>query len=215
MNSDKMIDDVFTLINQVRSDPQEYVHRFGDLLNHYQGKIYKDRIKTREGELALRDLLNDLRGRQGIDRKLQWCFGLHMIADQQARRLAQYDLVTTEGHSCHQPLTARIKDFAIVKGRISEVTDFGGESGQEVIEWLLIDDGLTSRKRRLTLLDPEFKFIGIGSYMHETHGVVTVIILAEDVVSLAAPGKDGYFMKRQPLRPEEISKLVVHTVRQN
>ena len=49
------------------------------------------------------------------------------------------------------------------------------------MEWLLIDDGLASRKRRSTLLNPEFRYVGIGSYMHEIHGVVTVIILAEDV----------------------------------
>ena len=49
-----------------------------------------------------------------------------MIADQQARRLAENNLVTTEGHFSHQTLPSRAKDFAIVKGKISEVTEFGG-----------------------------------------------------------------------------------------
>ena len=88
MNSDRIIDDTFNCINRVRSNPAEFVHVFGNLLNQYNGKIYKDRVKTREGDHALRDLLNHLRDLRGIDRKLQWCFGLHMIADQQARRLA-------------------------------------------------------------------------------------------------------------------------------
>ena len=181
MNSDRIIDDTFNCINRVRTNPEEFVHTYGNALGHYNGKIFRDRVKTREGDHALRDLLNDLRQRSALEKKLKWSFGLHMIADQQARRLAQFDLVTTEDHECHQTLPQRVKDFAIVKGRISEVTEFGGESGEEITEWLLIDDGLTSRKRRRTLLDPEFQYIGIGSYMHETHGVVTVIILAEDV----------------------------------
>jgi uncharacterized protein YkwD len=53
-----------------------------------------------------------------------------------------------------------------------------------VVEWLLIDDGLSSRKRRLTLLNPVFNYIGIGCCLHKVHGFVTVIVLAEDVVSL-------------------------------
>lgn len=101
-----------------------------------------------------------------------------MIADQQAKRLAQYNLVTTEGHECHVPLPQRAKEFVMAKGRISEVIELGGMSGEEVVEWLLIDDGLASRKRRHTLLDPGFHYIGVGSYMHETYDVVTVIILA-------------------------------------
>lgn len=34
-------------------------------------------------------------------------------------------------------------------------------------------------------------------------------------MSLVAPGKDGYYMKRQPLRPEEISSMIVQTVKKN
>lgn len=44
---------------------------------------------------------------------------------------------------------------------------------------------------------------------------MTVIILAEDVFSLVAPGKDGYYMKRQQMKADQISKMVVQTVRQN
>ena len=80
---------------------------------------------------------------------------------------------------------------------------------------MLIDDGLASRKRRSTLLNPEFRYVGIGSYMHEIHGVVTVIILAEDVQSLVAPGKDGFFMKREPIKPDIINKMIVQTAKQN
>ena len=51
--------------------------------------------------------------------------------------------------------------------------------------------------------------------MHETHGVVTVIILAEDVESLVAPGKDGFFMKREPVKPDLINSMIVKTAKKN
>jgi len=40
-------------------------------------------------------LLNDLNQKKSIENKLKWSFGLHMIADQQAKLLATHDLVTT------------------------------------------------------------------------------------------------------------------------
>lgn len=119
MSEDKRIDDVFTTINQVRTNPAEFVHNYTALFKQYQGKIFKDRIKTREGPEALNDLITDLKNRRPTLNGLQWCFGLHMIADQQARRLSEYSLLTTEGHSSHQSLTERAKDFVTVKGKIS------------------------------------------------------------------------------------------------
>ena len=62
--------------------------------------------------------------------------------------------------------------------------DFGGEGAEEVIESILIDDGLGSRKRRSTVLDPIYQYIGIGTALHSVYGSVTVIVLAEDMVSL-------------------------------
>lgn len=54
----------------------------------------------------------------------------------------------------------------MVKGKVSSVCEFGAESGDEIVQWLLIDDGLTSRKRRNTLLNPIFKYVGIGTALH-------------------------------------------------
>lgn len=92
--------------------------------------------------------------------------------------------MTTEGTASHVGLLERSKDYAVVKGKLSELYDFGGESGEEIVEWLLIDDGLASRKRRNILLNPQFQYIGIGTSLHNVHGVITVIVLAEDVISL-------------------------------
>ncbi len=62
--------------------------------------------------------------------------------------------------------------------------DFGGESAEETIESILIDDGLGSRKRRSTIFDPIYQYIGIGTALHSTYGTVTVVVLAEDTASL-------------------------------
>lgn len=61
---------------------------------------------------------------------------------------------------------------------------------------MLIDDGLASRKRRNMLLDPVFKYIGIGCCYHKKNEACTVIIMAEDITSLVAPDKSGQYRKR-------------------
>jgi hypothetical protein len=50
---------------------------------------------------------------------------------------------------------------------------------------LLIDDGLESRKRRRSLLDPRYKYIGIASNIHNKFDFCTVIILADNISELS------------------------------
>ena len=129
MNDNDRIDEVFTLINDVRANPANFVHTYTSLFKQYNGKIYKDKIKTREGVQALNDLITDLKNRRPIQNKLQWSFALHMLADEQARKLSNKNILSTSNLSDHKSLPERAKNFAIVKGRISEVTQFGGETG--------------------------------------------------------------------------------------
>lgn len=111
-----------------------------------------------------------------------------MAADEQAIKLGDNGLITTDGTKFHNPLPQRCKQYGVVRGRLSEVYEFGGNSAEEILECLLIDDGLASRKRRKTLLDPIYNYVGIGTSYHEKYGTVTVVILAEDIISLVMPG---------------------------
>lgn len=54
-------------------------------------------------------------------------------------------------------------------------------SGAETATYFLLDDGLATRKRRRMLLDPLYRYIGAASSSHKLHGVITIILLAEDV----------------------------------
>lgn len=81
MNLDKNIENAFHLINQIRTNPQEFVDRHRDFSQYYKDKVFKERVKTREGVFAFSELINDLRARDRNARKLKWSFGLHMIAD--------------------------------------------------------------------------------------------------------------------------------------
>lgn len=119
MDLDKNIENTFHLINQVRCSPQQFVDKYRQNANNYKDKIFKDKIKTREGVSAFLDLINDLKNRQSSNNKLKWCYGLHMIADQQARKLGQNGLLTTDSTSIHKSLLERSKEYTVVKGKLS------------------------------------------------------------------------------------------------
>jgi hypothetical protein len=42
-----------------------------------------------------------------------------MIADEQARKLGENGLVTTEGSKIHQSLLERSKEYTVIKGKLS------------------------------------------------------------------------------------------------
>jgi hypothetical protein len=51
-----------------------------------------------------------------------------MAADEQAIRLGDNGLTTTDGTRFHTPLPERCKQFGVVRGRLTEVYEFGGNS---------------------------------------------------------------------------------------
>jgi uncharacterized protein YkwD len=169
MDFEHILEDMYLQLNEVRQHPRDAAAVLSRLGSAYNGKFFKNTIKTREGPQALNSLLQDLTLRAPTPQKLKWCFALHMAADEQARLLGFNGLYTTEGTNSYRSLPDRVKQFGIVKGRLSEVYEFGGKNSQDVLEELLIDDGLTSRKRRNTLLDPVYKYVGIGSSYHQNN----------------------------------------------
>lgn len=47
MQIDKVIDDTFHLLNRIRSNPVEFAQAYSQLSKNYNGKVYRDSIKTR------------------------------------------------------------------------------------------------------------------------------------------------------------------------
>lgn len=169
MDFEHILDDLYLQLNECRLHPRETANKLSQLKNAYQGNVFRNQYKTREGPQALENLIQDFMQRSPMGKRLKWSFALHMAADEQASILGQRGIYTTEGTSYHKTLPERVKDFAIVKGRLSEVYEFGGRTPNEILEELLIDDGLASRKRRNTLMDPIYNYIGIASSYHESN----------------------------------------------
>lgn len=74
--------------------------------------------------------------------------------------------------------------YVQVHGNIGELIALRCQTAEEVSTYFLIDDGLASRKRRRMLLDPKYKFIGVGMSHHKEYQTICVLILAEEIVEL-------------------------------
>ena len=53
-----------------------------------------------------------------------------MAADEHAIKLGDNGLITTDGTRYHIPLPERCKKYGIVRGRLTDVYEFGGNSAE-------------------------------------------------------------------------------------
>lgn len=119
MDFEHILDETYIHLNNVRMRPHQSAQQLHHLKSAYHGNLLKNKIKTREGPMALENLIQDLQRRPQHNNKLKWSFALHLAADEQASVLGEEGILTTEGTRFHKTLPERVKDFAIIKGRIT------------------------------------------------------------------------------------------------
>ena len=74
----------------------------------------------------------------------------------------------------------RLHRYSQTRGEANATSLFGqfGTSGYEVIQELMINDGIISRKHRKRMLNPKFNLTGISHCQHTKHEKMAVIVYA-------------------------------------
>ena len=65
------------------------------------------------------------------------------------------------------------------------------------------------------MLDPIYNYVGIATSFHEKYGTVTVIILAEDVISLVTPGDEGNYFRRETIPQGKVYQFNIEEQKTN
>ena len=94
---------------------------------------------------------------------------MHLAADDHARMIQTTGMV--------QPmdmLAMRVTNYSEWDGHIAESVEYCYGDPQEMIVNLLIDDGIPLRGNRKNILNPEFRFLGIGLAPHMNANLVAV-----------------------------------------
>ncbi|MFV0592644.1 MAG: CAP domain-containing protein [Draconibacterium sp.] len=172
-------------INLFRSDPANYSQKYiAPLAKYYDGKILHypgdTPIRTEEGVSALRECVRELKTKSkepvlNPDKRLAQSARDHQLDQQKSGR---------RGHTGtdRSNLRQRIERYGQWQKRIGENIAYGNTSARQIVIFLLIDDGVSNRGHRATLLNPDFKVVGVACGKHPVYETMCVIDFAGGMI---------------------------------
>ena len=172
---------ILHVLNRVRSDPAAYAASLREQRRYYRGDLFtlpgQISIQTQEGVRALDEAVAALRSFRNPLGALSASHGLTRSAAEHARDTGARGLLGHQG-SGGSTLAQRISRFGEWSGGIGEDISYGEADPQAVVSQLLIDDGVPGRGHRKSLLDPNWRLIGIACGPHATYRHMCVLDLA-------------------------------------
>ena len=189
---EELEEQIYQIHNQIRKNPQSFIPKLKESLNHFREKIYhkpgEDPIQTYEGPEAIEDAIDFLKSQRPVK---------ELILDENISRACKdhaYDIgvkgLTTHEGSDGKNISDRIEKYCEWEGAAAENLDFGFKKAENIILNMIIDDGVKERNQRFNLFHPDFKYIGVGANSHRDYGVCAVIGYAVDVRPLGSEPKN-------------------------
>ena len=177
----KLIQDIFYEINQLREDPKSFAKELEGQFELYKQNNARHRpgtvpVLTREGLKAVKEAYDELERHESLP-PLQWSDGLASAALSHCNDTGPLGIVGHIG-SKETTLQQRIEKNGKWSESIAEALDYGSVSGFEVVMSLIIDDGLVTRPHRKALLNPSFTKIGVGAAPHSEFKTVACVLFA-------------------------------------
>lgn len=162
-------------INYVRTNPRRYSKKLSKYIDYFKDKVLylpgtNAGIQTEEGADAYKQAIDSL-VKESRREPLNPSKGLCKVAENLLSE-AQKDADNVGNISVEKLL----KKFGTVKGSLSRIFEFGGETPEQIVVNLIVSDGDPSRSQRESLLNAEVKQVGLASGKHEDFGHCTVIV---------------------------------------
>lgn len=165
--------------NWAREQPVEYArHRVSPLLHNFEGNRLRATdgqiLITTEGRKAVEELLVALKEHQPC-RPLRLEPNLSRSAQRHAEDARDHGITAHVG-SDGSTVQARIEQEGEWWGACGENISLGHENAEDVVLWLLIDDGVPSRGHRKNILDPQHAHLGCSKLVeHKNAGKCVVL----------------------------------------
>jgi uncharacterized protein YkwD len=179
--------EVLRALNTARSSPQTAMSWMDELSTHFSGKYLLRPgatipIVTNEGITPVREAIEALRAQPPVQ-LLSMSAPLSRAARDQ---VLDQSRTGNTGHtgSDGSSTATRVGRYATWQVSLSENIDYGPfATGREVIENLIVDDGVANRGHRRNIYDPTARFVGIACGPHPKYGASCVIVQAGGVTS--------------------------------
>ena len=171
--------EVVAELDAVRANPRTYVPYLTQLRSMFNGKLlsrpgWPVPVETVEGAAAVREAIGALNA-QAPEPQLTAVGGLMSSAGDLANDQAR---TGATGHTSSDGAgpAQRIARYGTWGVSYAENVDYGAfTSGREVIEDLIIDDGVPDRGHRRNIFDPSARVVGVACAPHPKYGSVCVI----------------------------------------
>ena len=189
---DELENEIYQIHNELRKNPQSFIPKLKESLNHFRDKIYhkpgEDPIQTYEGPEAIENAIEFLKAQKPVE-ELTYDENISLACKDHVHDLGVKGLTSHEG-SDGKNISDRIEKYCEWEGAAAENLDFGFKKAENIILNMLIDDGVQERNQRYNLFHPNFKYIGIGAGPHRDYGVCVVIGYAMDIRPLGSEPKN-------------------------
>lgn len=170
--------------NKIRKNPKSYVPILEKQLTLFKGDVLylpgQIGIQTNEGKAAYLEAIEFLKKQQPLG-ELAYDDHLSMACQDHAIDIGEKGITGHTG-SDGSSMTNRIERYATWKKTCAENIDFGGDSGEQVIISLVVDDGVSTRGHRKNIFNAELKAIGVGHHSHTEYERCTVMDYTGGVV---------------------------------
>lgn len=170
--------------NRARSNPRRYAEQVLTRILQWIGKDKVievpggDRIKTREGQRAVDEAIQELINREPVQ-LLHPSPGLTQAARDHLGYLENTGGTGHGGAMGSQPAD-RVQQYVSMDKKLgsfrtAENLGFGFNDAVLIVATLIIDDGVRSRGHRKNIFHPDFSRIGVAYGTHQTYRTSTVI----------------------------------------
>ena len=170
---------IISEINKIRTQPKIYSKRLENLLNNFDGNIFKlpnkkNKLVTLEGVNGFKDSIQFLNSQSPLN-KLEPDKNLSKAAEAIAEQFSRTRDINNINQSNIHDIINR---YGNSEGNIGISIDFGNDSVEMLIISLITDDGRRERHNRKLMFDYNFNKIGCSSKFSKIHKNVTVILYA-------------------------------------
>jgi hypothetical protein len=168
-------------INYARQQPQVYAGLIQQWARYFRGSLLmlpgmNAVVPTHEGPAAVWEAVRALRATKPMGALTEFA-PLDQAADDLVRDQGPRGGRGHVGLDGSQPWT-RMQRHATGLTGFGEANAYGPTDARSVVIGLLVDDGVASRGHRQNLLNPVFKYAGVGCGRHATYREMCVIDLA-------------------------------------
>ena len=172
--------DVILALNMVRLDPVRYAELYiKPILTTFNGRIRVingKTLRTDEGRIPAEELYEYLIHHIPVA-PLAYSPDLHRSAVELSfdqSKTGKIGHITSIGRS----YDVRIRSNGRWKSGVAEAIGYGGKTGFDMVNNLLIDDGLKDRGDRLIIMDSLYHYAGVSVKTHSDYGSIAVIDFA-------------------------------------